>query len=380
MTRPDRVAGRPSGRRAPGSSEPLAGGEPGAARPRRAAGIRLRPAGATSTSRTPPLAGAPPAPRGSSVSTIVPGGPVGRRSCVDRGGEHLQRLARGTAWSPPGSGRQRAHPADDRLGAAAPSRSHRSSGPIRGADGGGRSSCGRGGGTRPRAASAGRRRAAAPRCAPAASRACPASSSGRICSSSWLRIGPVSSPSSIRITVTPVLVVAGERRVLDRRGAAPSREQREVQVDRTERRDAQTSRCPGSRRRPRRRRRRAASAASASAPAPDAHARRPRRAARPRRRAASATAVGAQRRRLDRPAFGGFVTTSAHRQIRLAGDRLEGRHRPRVVAEERDTHGHGGRIAATYARRRPRGSTSPSSIRRSSASTALRPSSSSRSM
>ena len=42
---------------------------------------------------------------------------------------------------------------------------------------------------------------------------------------------PVSSPSSTAITHTPVTVVAGEQRPLDRRRAAPTRQQREVEVD-----------------------------------------------------------------------------------------------------------------------------------------------------
>jgi hypothetical protein len=66
----------------------------------------------------------------------------------------------------------------------------------------------------------------------------PASSSGRIGSSSWFKIGPESSPSSIRITVTPVRPSPAAI-ALDGRGPPPSRQQGEVQVDRAERREAE---------------------------------------------------------------------------------------------------------------------------------------------
>ena len=59
----------------------------------------------------------------------------------------------------------------------------------------------------------------------------PASSSGAIGNVSCAAIGPASSAATVSWIVTPVSVVAGEDRALDRRGAAPARQQRRVHVE-----------------------------------------------------------------------------------------------------------------------------------------------------
>ena len=185
---------------------------------------------------------------------------------------------------------------------------------------------------------------------------------GRIGSARAASTGPVSSPSSSSITLTPVAVVALEDRPLHRRGAAPPRQQREVQVQAAEPRDRQDL-------------------GRQDAPVGDDHerigARGPRshRLLRPfeRRRPRSTRdpAPGRLRHRRwppvdPRPAGrGGFVMTRTISTSAAAASALEGRHRPCVVAEEDHPQA---RVSPSSGRRRSRGrgSSSPSSIRRSS--------------
>ena len=178
----------------------------------------------------------------------------------------------------------------------------------------------------------------------------PASSSGRIGSSSWFRIGPVSSPSSIRITVTPVRISPAA--IARWTGVAPRhRGSREKwRLIGAERREAErlATQDAGRRRRPRSRR--AAASASAVAPGPS---RTPPTSSSGAACAvaAFATAVGVSA--APRPAsFGGFVTTERQRQLGLRRDRVQRRHGPRIVAEERDPKRHRRRIVAD-ARARP---------------------------
>ena len=201
----------------------------------------------------------------------------------------------------------------------------------------------------------------------------PASSSGRIGSSAGEDRARCRGPRPSASTVTPGVGRRPPERALHRARPAPARQQREVQVHRTERRERQHVGGAGARRRPRPRA--TSGAASASAVGSPRPSRTPstsvqRQAA---RRAASATAVGREAS-TPRPAgLGGFVSTSATSTARIAAERLERRHRPRVVAEERDAQRRrSARAGYPVARRRLRGaalpgSASPSSIRRSSA-------------
>ena len=373
ITRP--IASRATDRAVGGRAHPSR--SPGAKRAPRAQAaplIRFRPAGATSTRRTPPPVARTRTPRSSAVHDGARR-PVGVL-VVDRGRQHLQRLAAERPWSPRARGdsarTHRAIASGDRVQSIA-----RSSGPIRGAAVAARSSCARGGSPSPGSIRSTPTSRSAPLCARRTPSE-PASSSGRIGSSSWCE-----DRAGIEALVHlhhghARHRVAGRDRALDRRRPAPARQQREVQIDRAERRHARAWGRRATRRTPRRRSRPGASRPGHRPPRRCGR-RRPRAAAAPSRRAASATAVG--RDLIATP--GGLRRVGHHQrhlQIRLAGDRLERGHRPRIVAEEGDADGHGGRIVAPYGRRRPRGSTSPSSMRRSSASTALRPSSSSRSI
>ena len=81
--------------------------------------------------------------------------------------------------------------------------------------------------TRARAA---RRRAAVRRPRPSARRSCPRRRRARSGSGSCAATGPASSASTVSWIVTPVSLVAGEDRALDRRGAAPARQKRGMHV------------------------------------------------------------------------------------------------------------------------------------------------------
>ena len=97
-------ADRPGGgRRAHPSRSPAANAS--AAGPV-AAAIRLRPAGATSSSRTPPSPRRAPATPRSVDATIVPGGHPARRSARPRRASTFRR-SRGTSWSPRDRARRR---------------------------------------------------------------------------------------------------------------------------------------------------------------------------------------------------------------------------------------------------------------------------------
>ena len=124
----DRVQGDGpgGGRRAHPSRSPAANRAP---RAHAAPPIRLRPAGATSTRRTPPSRGAHERPRGRRVPTIVPGGRLGAL-VVDRGGKDLQGLS-AEQRRRPGTGRSARTQRTIASGGRAQSIA-RSSGPIAG--------------------------------------------------------------------------------------------------------------------------------------------------------------------------------------------------------------------------------------------------------